>query len=156
VQQEVDTSEQAESPGAGLVDGIKKNQPVAGLATLTIILMSYLLATGVLEIIVAVQPSYTTSSSVSFIAFSFLAFGFIAFGFITFATIFLFALALVIAKSTFFLAAVLFVIAIILPIVASIFTPVISNNYVCAAVRVCSVVNVSARRYGVAQDSEYT
>ena len=31
------------------------NQPVAGLATLTIILMSYLLATGVLEIIVAVQ-----------------------------------------------------------------------------------------------------
>jgi len=31
------------------------NQPVAGLATLTIILMSYLLATGALEIIVAVQ-----------------------------------------------------------------------------------------------------
>jgi len=31
------------------------NQPVAGLATLTIILMSYLLATGVLEIIVAAQ-----------------------------------------------------------------------------------------------------
>ncbi len=31
------------------------NQPVAGLATLTIILMSYLLATGVLEIIVAFQ-----------------------------------------------------------------------------------------------------
>ena len=31
------------------------NQPVAGLATLTIILMSYLLATGVLEIVVAFQ-----------------------------------------------------------------------------------------------------
>jgi uncharacterized membrane protein HdeD (DUF308 family) len=31
------------------------NQPVAGLATLTIILMSYLLATGLLEIIVAFQ-----------------------------------------------------------------------------------------------------
>ncbi len=31
------------------------NQPVAGLATLTIILMSYLLASGVLEIIVAFQ-----------------------------------------------------------------------------------------------------
>ena len=31
------------------------NQPVAGLATLTIILMSYLLTTGALEIIVAVQ-----------------------------------------------------------------------------------------------------
>jgi len=31
------------------------NQPVAGLATLTIILMSYLLATGVFEIIVAFQ-----------------------------------------------------------------------------------------------------
>ena len=31
------------------------NQPVAGLATLTIILMSYLLATGALEIIVAFQ-----------------------------------------------------------------------------------------------------
>ncbi len=31
------------------------NQPIAGLATLTIILMSYLLATGVLEIIVAFQ-----------------------------------------------------------------------------------------------------
>ena len=31
------------------------NQPLAGLATLTIILMSYLLATGVLEIIVAFQ-----------------------------------------------------------------------------------------------------
>jgi len=31
------------------------NQPVAALATLTIILMSYLLATGVLEIIVAFQ-----------------------------------------------------------------------------------------------------
>ena len=31
------------------------NQPVSGLATLTIILMSYLLATGVLEIVVAFQ-----------------------------------------------------------------------------------------------------
>ncbi len=31
------------------------NQPIAGLATLTIILMSYLLATGVLEVIVAFQ-----------------------------------------------------------------------------------------------------
>jgi len=31
------------------------NQPVAGLATLTIILMSYLLATGLLEIVVAFQ-----------------------------------------------------------------------------------------------------
>ena len=31
------------------------NQPLAGLATLTIILMSYLLATGVFEIIVAFQ-----------------------------------------------------------------------------------------------------
>ena len=38
------------------------NQPLAGLATLTIILMSYLLATGVIEIIVAFHPIVISSS----------------------------------------------------------------------------------------------
>jgi hypothetical protein len=75
------------------------------------------------------------SSSVSFVVLVI----FIAFGFITFAAVFLFALALVVANATFFLTAVLFVIAIFLPIVAPIFTSVVSHDQVCVVERSCAI-----------------
>jgi dipeptide/tripeptide permease len=65
---------------------------------------------------------------------------FFAFGFVTVAAIFLLALALVIANATFFLTAVLFVIAIFLPVVAPIFASVVSHEQVCVVERSCAIV----------------
>jgi hypothetical protein len=62
---------------------------------------------------------YLSGSSVSF---SFL------FNFITFAPILLFAFAFVLANGTLFLTAVLFIVAIIPPIVASLFASIVSHD----------------------------
>jgi hypothetical protein len=81
---------------------------------------------------------------------------FFAFGFVTVAAIFLLALALVIANATFFLTAVLFVIAIFLPVVASLFTSVVSQEHICVVERSCAIVNIIACENGAAQKSENT
>jgi hypothetical protein len=65
------------------------------------------------------RSGYHSGSSVRF-----------SFLFITFAAVFLFAFAFVITDATLFLTAVLFVIAIILPIVAPIFASIVSHNQI--------------------------
>jgi hypothetical protein len=54
---------------------------------------------------------------------------------ITFAAIILFALTFVLANNPFFLAAVLFIVAIISPIVTPFFAPVVCHNKVCVVDR---------------------
>ena len=72
---------------------------------------------------------------------------------IIFATIFLFALAFVVTNATFFLAAILFIIPILLPIVAPVFASVISHDQVVVVARESDIANVIAREYGATQES---
>jgi hypothetical protein len=78
------------------------------------------------------HSGYRATSSVSFGTLIF----FITFRIVTLASIFLLAFAFVITDETLFLTAVLFVIAILVPIVAAIFASIVSDNHVCIVDRI--------------------
>jgi hypothetical protein len=91
---------------------------------------------------------YRATSSVSFgILILFITFRFVT-------AIVLFAFAFVIADETLFLTTVLFVIAIITPIVTAIFASIVSHNQIGIVDPICAVFNVIACQNGAAQKSE--
>jgi hypothetical protein len=96
------------------------------------------------------HSGYRATLSVSFGILIF----FITFRFVTVAAIFLFAFAFVITDETLVLTAVLFVIAILTPVVTAIFASIVSDNQAGIADPICAIFNVIACQNGAAQKSE--